>query len=199
MTSPRVVADVCGPPDVILADSARPGEARQALRQGGIGLLGDPARGQLAGIIPFGQLARLSDEAVLAEAAEPAALVPGSLLLDRAFHILLTHPEVRWLVTEAGNLVARERLVPPALEPYSQGGRPDSSGGGPDSYGGGPGRQGLSGDPVAPASELRYRCPAEPDEHIFKSTQIEAWTTDLKARCPVDGKLMTAFLPSDLE
>jgi hypothetical protein len=132
----------------------------------GASVLGDPARGLLDGVTPAG-----GDP-------ESAALVPGELPLERAFRLLLAHPDIRWLVTPDGRLVRRTRLVPEALERIAQGAR-----------------AGLYGDPVAPASGLKYRCPADPDEHVFTSAQVEVWTTELRARCPRDNRVMTAFLP----
>ncbi|MET8760959.1 hypothetical protein [Lentzea sp. NPDC004782] len=143
-----------------LADVSTPAD------EAGVSLGGDPARGLLDGVTPTGG------------ETEPAALVPGDLPLERAFRLLLAHPDIRWLVTPDGGLVSRAQLVPAALERLAQGSR-----------------AALHGDPVAPGSGLRYRCPADPDEHVFTSADIEVWTTDLRAKCPRDGRVLTAFLP----
>lgn len=132
----------------------------------GVSVVGDPVRGVLDGVASSG------------DGPEPAALVPGDLSLERAFRLLLAHPGIRWLVTPDGGVVGRGRLVPEALERLAHGPR-----------------AGLHGDPVAPGSGLRYRCPAVPDEHVFTSADIEVWTTDLRAKCPRDGRVLTAFLP----
>ncbi|MFD7409650.1 hypothetical protein ACFV7R_45225 [Streptomyces sp. NPDC059866] len=164
MDSPLTVADVCTRADAVLSDET------EGVSATGLVLIGDPACGLVHGVVA-------SEYA--AESPQAALLVPGSLPLDRAFRVLLEHPTMRWLVTETGGVVARERIIPPSL----------------DHLGGT--RHGLSGDPVAPGSGLAFRCPAEPDDHVFSAPQIEVWTTDLKARCPVDGRVMTAFLPEE--
>ncbi|MDF3148026.1 MULTISPECIES: hypothetical protein [unclassified Streptomyces] len=181
MTSSHTVADVSRPGDLVLADTAAPDEVRLRLSPGGLAVIGDPAHGLLTGVVRFERLSTLSEEEeTLDGVVDSAALVPGRLGLERAFRILLGHAGLRWLVTETGAVLARERLVPASLERFA---------------GSALDRSGLFGDPVAPASGLSYRCPAKPGEHVFAPAEIEAWTTDLKARCPVDGRLMTAFLP----
>jgi hypothetical protein len=113
-------------------------------------------------------------------------LVAADLPLDRAFRILLAHPELRWLVVEADEpgqqaqgLISRGKLVPASLERF-EGTAMD--------------RVGLPGDPIVPASGLSYRCPEDPDNHVFTAVQIETWTAGLRALCPVDGKVMTAYV-----
>ncbi|MFE0172260.1 hypothetical protein ACFWZ2_08065 [Streptomyces sp. NPDC059002] len=155
-------------------------EALGVLCPGQSAVLGDPAKGVISGVVRYERLASLGEAVTLDEAAEPALLVPAHLTLEQAFHILLAHSEMSWLVSESGGLLARSELVPAPLERFA-GATPD--------------RGGLPGDPVSPASGLTYRCPAEPGAHVFPPSRIEVWTTDLRARCPVDGRLMTAFLP----
>lgn len=174
------MADACGPSTPVLTDSMSPSEALDALAPGRPAVLGDPARGVLTGVVRHERLAALAEGATLDEAAEPAVLVPAQLTLEQAFRMMLAHPEMRWLVSDTGGVLPREELVPAPLERFA-GATPD--------------RSGLPGDPVVPASGLTYRCPAAPDEHVFPPARIEVWTTDLRARCPVDGRLMTAFLP----
>lgn len=186
MTSMQTVADASSPCNIVLVQTTGLDEARMILRPGGLAVLGDPTCGLVAGIVRFERLAMLTKETALDEAAEPAALVPSQLPLDVALRMLLAHSQLRWLVTETGSLISREQLVPAALESYTDAALD---------------RAGLSGDPIALNSSLRYRCPIEPEMHVFSASQIEVWTTDLKARCPIDGKLMTAFLavPDELE
>lgn len=164
MDSPPTVADVCTPADVVVTNEA------EGVPAASLVLIGDPARGLVHGVVA-GEHTE--------EPPQAALLVPGGLPLDRAFRVLLENPTMRWLVTETGAVVARERIIPPSL----------------DHLGGT--RHGLAGDPVAPGSGLAFRCPVRPDDHVFSAPQIEVWTTDLRARCPVDSSVMTAFLPEE--
>src|SRR5205085_11947652 len=122
--------------------------------------------------------------------ADPIVLAAADLPLDRAFRILLTHPELRWLAVEGDSdhpirgIVARGQLVPKSLERF-QGTAMD--------------RVGLPGDPILPTSGLSYRCQEDPDGHIFTAVQIERWTPELKAICPVDGRIMTAYAAAVLD
>ena len=176
------MTDACGQSAPVLTEGMSPNEALGVLSPGQSAVLGDPARGVITGVVRYERLAALKEGTALDEAAESALLVPAHLTLEQAFHILLAHSEMLWLVSETGGLLARAELVPPPLERFA-GATPD--------------RGGLPGDPVTPASGLTYRCPAAPGEHVFPPSRIEVWTTDLRARCPLDGRLMTAFLPPD--
>lgn len=186
---PRTVSDICDADYVVLNHTTV--AAPNLLSPGQVGLVSS-GRGRLpVGVVSFEVLQRLGEQSGesgqgLTTVAEPMLLVTGDLPLDRAFRILLAHPELHWVAVEASGpdqliqgLIRRDQLVPGPLERF-QGTAMD--------------RVGLPGDPILPASGLSYRCPEDPDGHVFTAVQIETWTPELRARCPVDGALMTPYV-----
>jgi hypothetical protein len=187
--TPRTVGDICDADYVVLDHGAA--AARNLLSPGQVGLVSSDGGRLPIGVVSFEVLQRLGGQSretghELTTAAEPVLLVTGDLPLDRAFRILLAHPELHWVAVAASGqgqpiqgLIRRGQLVPSRLERF-QGTAMD--------------RVGLPGDPILPASGLSYRCPEDPDGHVFTAVQIETWTPELRARCPVDGALMTPYV-----
>jgi hypothetical protein len=186
---PRTVGDICDADYVVLGHTAA--DAGKVLSPGQVGVITSGSGWLPVGVVSFEVLQRLGGTSgetghELTTAAEPVLLVTSDLPLDRAFRILLAHPELHWVVVATlgpgqpiQGLIRRGQLVPPGLERF-QGTAMD--------------RVGLPGDPILPASGLSYRCPEDPDGHVFTAVQIETWTAELRARCPVDGALMTPYV-----
>jgi hypothetical protein len=185
---PRTAGDICDADYVVLDHTAAGAGARNSLAPGQIGVVSSGGGRLPIGVVSFEVLQQLGAATghELIAAAEPVLLVTGDLPLDRAFRILLAHPELRWVAVQAAGpdqpiqgLIRRGQLVPSRLERF-QGAAMD--------------RVGLPGDPILPASGLSYRCPEDPDGHVFTAVQIETWTPELRALCPVDGALMAPYV-----
>ncbi len=188
LPSAQTMQDIGGCHYVQLEYGATVTAARKSVPAGGIGLLSSADRRLPIGIVSSERLEQpgeVADGDLLA-LADAALLAAADLPLDRAFRIMLAHPELRWVAVEGREpdrpihgLIARHQLVPAALERF-QGTAMD--------------RVGLPGDPILPASGLSYRCQEDPDGHVFTAVQIENWTAELRAICPVDGTIMTAYV-----
>lgn len=185
---PRTVGDICDAHYVVLDHPATAAAVRKLLSPGQVGVVSSGSGRLPIGVVSFEVLQQLGGETghELITAADPVLLVAGDLPLDRAFRILLAHPELHWIAVEAPGpgqpirgLIRRGQLVPGRLERF-QGTAMD--------------RVGLPGDPILPASGLSYRCPEDPDGHVFTAVQVETWTPELRALCPVDGALMTPYI-----
>lgn len=182
------VRDICDSEYVALDYRATVAVVANMLGRSSIGVIFSDSGGLPVGVITLEILQGIDRDngRDLTALADAALLAAGNLPLDRAFRILLAHPEMRWIAVEADKpgqpiqgLIARSQLIPGPLERF-KGTAMD--------------RIGLPGDPILPASGLFYRCCEDPAGHVFTAVQIETWTPELRALCPVDGKMMVPYV-----